>query len=625
MQTIEAKGYAGKQLRVDLGTWKSQSEPISAEMSRLYLGGAGYAARLLYDELPKGIDPLSPESIMVVATGPLSMSAVPGGGSAVLCFKSPLTGVWGESRVGGDSGPDLKKAGFDYVIVRGKSSKPVYLVIRDGKCEFRDAAHLLGKTVSEKCAEIRKAVDYAKASVLCIGAAGEHQVRISAVMSDDRAAGRCGGGAVWGSKNLIAIAIIGTGKVPAADPARYKKVIKDTHDEIKTIPGFLGMQSGGTIGDTPANDTDGDWPTKNWQSNSWGKGIELHDRYLARNFIEGFGCYRGCTMACARRVQVPDGEYKTPVHGGAEYESITCFTAYVLNENMDAAVYSTWLCNELGLDTISTGSLIAFAMECFEKGMLSKLDPDHLDLRWGNAEILPVMVNKIAHREGLGNILADGVRQAASVIGQGSEEFAIHVKGLEGPAHDPRSGKALAITYATANRGMCHIHPLEGMAWDRGKLDWGMKKYGVPDPENVERWAETQKGGAVALLQDGLALPEVLGTCKFYMYGGVTVDHWAEMVSAQTGWELDGRELLRISERVLNLQRMFNVREGITRKDDVIPPRVRAVPSFGKYSTEPEVELVNLDGLLDEYYQKRGWDLATGIPTPAKLKELDLA
>ena len=188
----------------------------------------------------------------------------------------------------------------------------------------------------------------------------------------------------------------------------------------------------------------------------------------------------------------------------------------------------------------------------------------------------------------------------------------------------PRSGKALAITYATGNRGMCHIHPLEGMAWDRGKIDWGMTKYGVRDPNEVERWDEKGKGGDVALLQDGLALPEVLGTCKFYMYGGVTVDHWAEMVSALTGWSIDGHELLKISERVINLQRLFNVREGITRKDDQIPARVRALPSFGKYSTEPDCEVIDLDAMLLEYYQHRGWNPETGIPTPEKLEELGL-
>ena len=619
------KGYAGHQLRVDLNHWEARSEPIPEEMTRKYLGGAGYGARLLYDELPQNIDPLGPENIMLLATGPLSMSQIPGGGSLVLCFKSPLTRIWGESRVGGDVGPELKKAGFDYVIIKGRSAKPVYLIIRDGQWEFRDASHLVGKSVSEKSAMLRSELGDKRLVVLCIGQAGENQVKIASVMCDDRAAGRCGGGAVWGSKNLLAVAIRGTKKVEPADPENFKKFFKSTHDGIKTNPLFLGMQAGGTIGDMPGNDEGGDWPSRNWAANSWGKGTDLFEVYKTKNFIKGYGCYKGCTLACARWVKVEDGEFKTPEHGGAEYESISCFTAYVLNENMEAAIRSTYLCNEYGLDTISCGAIIAFAMECFERGLFSKEQLQGLDLTWGNAAVLPVMVTKIAFREGLGDLLAEGVRTASERIGRGAEEFAIHVKGLEGPAHDPRSGKALAITYATANRGMCHIHPLEGMAWDRGKVDWGMVKYGVPDPNEVERWDERNKGGAVATLQDGLALPEVLGTCKFYMYGGVTVDLWADMLSALTGWAIDGKELLKISERVLNLQRLFNVREGITAKDDRLPERVKALPAFGKYSAEEECVVHDLDAMLREYYQKRGWDPNTGIPTMEKLRELDLA
>jgi aldehyde:ferredoxin oxidoreductase len=330
-------------------------------------------------------------------------------------------------------------------------------------------------------------------------------------------------------------------------------------------------------------------------------------------------------MACARWVHSKDAKYTAPEHGGAEYESISCFTSYVLNQNMDAAVHSTWLCNELGLDTISTGAMIAFAMDCQEHGLLTAEQAGGLDLSWGNAEVLPVLVRQIAYRQGLGDLLAEGVRNAAQEIGSGAEDLAIHVKGLEGPAHDPRSGKALGLTYATGNRGMCHIQPVEGMAWDRGKLDWGLMRHGVPDPNSVERWDEKGKGYVVPILQNGLALPDIVGTCKFYMYGGVTVDHWAEMISALTGWEIDGAELLKISERCINLQRMFNVREGITPKDDQLPKRVRTIPAFGKYQDEPDCVTHDLDGLLAEYYAARGWDPVSGAPTLEKQQELGLA
>ena len=619
------KGYAGYQLRVNLDRLETQIETVAEATNRKFLGGAGYAARLLYDELKPGIDPLSPQNIMVLATGPLSLNQVPGGGSIMLCFKSPLTNVWGESRVGGDFGPDLKKAGFDYVVFEGRSSEPVYIVIEDQKVSFHNAVHLLGKNVSEKTAAIIEESGNKKFSVLCIGPAGEKLVKFAAVMSGDRAAGRCGGGAVWGSKNLIAVAVTGSHKVEAARPVQLKKILHEAFDEIKTNPMFVGMKTFGTIGDLPGNDDSGDWPTKNWQSNSWGKGPELFDHYSTKNFLKGFGCYKGCTMACARKAHVADGPYQTPVHGGAEYESISCFTAYLLNENMDAAIYSTYLCNEYGLDTISTGAMIAFAMECFAKGCLTPEQINGMDLSWGNAEVLPILVKQIALREGLlGNLLAEGVRIAARIIGQGAEEYAIHVKGLEGPAHDPRSGKALGVTYATANRGMCHIHPLEGMAWDRGKLDWGMADYGVPDPNQVERWNEQGKGKVVQLLQNGLVLPDVIGTCKFYMYGGITIDHWANFIAALTGWDIDGNELLKAGERAINMQRLFNVREGITAKDDFLPERVRTVPSSGKYSTAEDCVTQDLESMLRDYYQARDWDPVSGAPKEEKLRELGL-
>lgn len=291
---------------------------------------------------------------------------------------------------------------------------------------------------------------------------------------------------------------------------------------------------------------------------------------------------------------------------------------------MDAAIHCTYLCNEYGLDTISTGAMIAFAMECFEKGLLSPEQLGGLDLTWGNDRVLPVMVKKIALREGLGDILAEGVRNAAGIIGKGSEEFAIHVKGLEGPAHDPRSGKALAVTYATGNRGMCHIHPLEGMAWDRGKLDWGLMKYGVQDPNEIERWDEKGRGSVVKLLQDGLCLPDVIGTCKFYMYAGITVDHWADFINGLTGWGIDGQELLKIGERAINIQRLFNIREGLTARDDYLPERVRSVPAFGKYATQKDCAVGDLEGMLQEYYLARGWDPQSGVPIDEKLKELEL-
>ena len=260
-----------------------------------------------------------------------------------------------------------------------------------------------------------------------------------------------------------------------------------------------------------------------------------------------------------------------------------------------------------------------------EKGLITKEDTDGLELTWGNGSVLPRMVMMMAGREGLGDLLAEGVKRAAERRGGGAEKFAVHVKGMEGPAHDPRSGKALAVAYGTANRGMCHIHPLEAMAWDSGKMDFGLMKYGLTDPESVDRWDERGKGGAVRLLQDCLILPDVVGICKFYMYSGLTIDHLAALLTSLTGKDIDAHTLLMAGERVTNLQRLFNFREGFSKKEDALPDRVKTVPVMGKYQSAPDCGIKDYDGMLADYYEARGWDPDTGAPKKSKLKELGLA
>jgi aldehyde:ferredoxin oxidoreductase len=385
-----------------------------------------------------------------------------------------------------------------------------------------------------------------------------------------------------------------------------------------------GFRQSGTIGDLAANDDGGDWPTKNWQSNSWGKGIELLDHYEEKNFVRSYGCYKGCSIRCGRKVKVDGGAYETPEHGGAEYESISSFTAFVLNEDMDAAIHCSYLCNEYGLDTISAGAVIAFAMECFEKGILNQADFGDIDPNWGATASLPCFLELIAKRQGIGDLLAEGVKAASKQLGEKARSIAIHVKGMEGPAHDPRCGKSLALAYGTANRGMCHIHPVEAMAWDSGKMDWGLMKYGLTDPELVDPWKEEGKGKDLVLLQNGMILPDILGTCKFFMYAGITLDHWAQILSALTGWQIQGADLLIIGERVFNLQRMFNIREGLTCEDDMLPMRALSIPKFGKYKDQPDCVTHSYPDMLQDYYKHRGWDVLTGIPTREKLVEMGL-
>jgi len=617
-------GYFGKQLRVSLDSKEILKENIDASILRKYLGGVGYAARVLYDEIPEGTHPLLPENKLMFTTSPLTANRIPGGGSIMLCFKSPLTNAWGESRCGGDFGPNLKSAGYDALIIEGKSDLPVYLVINDDRVFIKPAKHLIGKKITEKTKIIRDELKDPKLSVMCIGPAGENLVKIATVMFEHRAAGRCGAGAVMGSKNLIGIAVKGSHKTPIAQPEKLTETIKTCLKILRENDFSTNLKKHGTTGDMAANDAAGDWPTKNWYSNSWGKAEQIYDQFFNKHLVKNHGCYTGCPIACGRISEVREGRFKTPVHEGSEYESLSAFTAFVFNENIEAAIQATYLCNEFGIDTISAGAIIAFAMECYENGILKKEEVGGMDLSWGNPAALPELVRMISLREGIGDMLAEGVKIASERLGGGSEKYAIHGKGLEAPAHDPRSGKVLGVTYGTANRGMCHIHPLEGMAYDSGKMDWGLMKYGVPDPNTIDRWDEKGKGKIVKILQDALILPDILNTCKFFIYAGIYIDHLAELLSAATGWHIDGQELLKVGERVMNLQRLFNMREGFRREDDLLPERMKQKPAFGFYKNEGRCAIKDFEGMLDEYYTARGWDTETGIPTKEKLLELEL-
>lgn len=619
-------GYAGSVLRVNLTHGTCTPEALDTAVARQFIGGAGYAAHVLFTELQPHIDPLGLDNKLLLLSGPLSDNRVPGGGSIMACFKSPLTGLWGQSRCGGNAGPDLRRAGFDLVIIEGKSSIPQYLEIAEGQGLLHDASPLVGKDVYEKDDWLKAHYSAlsGRTNVLCIGPAGERLVRFASIMHRDRAAGRAGGGAVMGSKNLLGVVIRGTQTVTLADARQFTAAVRESLRVVRASDACQGFHRFGTVGDLAANDADGDWPTKNWQSNNWGKGEQLLDHFQERNFLRPHACYTGCPIACGRMAHVDGGPFSTPEHEGAEYETISVFTAYTMNANMDAAVHCGYLCNKYGLDTISTGALMAFVMECFEHALVSKDDLEGLEPRWGDEASMTALITLIVERRGMGRLFGEGVRQAAAVIGNGAEAFAVHVKGLEGPAHDPRSGKALGITYATGSRGMCHIQPLEGMTYDRGKVDWGMTAYGVRDPQTLDRWDEQGKGKDVAILQNGLSLPDMLGTCKFMCYAGITPEHWADMLNAACGWSVTGADLVRAGERAANLQRLFNMREGAGRKDDTLPQRVLQIPGFGAYAHEPRCVISDTDALLDEYYATRGWERTSGNPSRETLAALGL-
>ncbi len=607
-------GYTGKLLRIDLSKEKVSVEKIEPDILRKFIGGVGYGAKLLYDELPVGIDPLSLENKIAFVTGPLTGTGAPGSGSVEVCFKSPLTGIWAEARSGGEWGGALKKAGYDFLVIEGKAREPKYIVIDDGKVEIRPATKLKGKTTSKKDKLVKDELNSDKFEIVTIGPAGENLVKFANIMTGENAFGRCGGGAVMGSKNLLAVAVRGTGKIPIANPVEFSQMSKESYRKVLSGTGKAGMSEGGTTALLVGCDFLGDIPTKNWRSNSWGKGEELYDHFKRNNLVRAEPCYKGCVLRCKRIAGVESGRWKTPQHGGSEYESIASFTFFVMNDDMDAAVHADYLCNEYGIDTVSTGSAIAFAMDCYAEGIINKEEADGLALTWGDAEVMIALIHKIANREGIGRVLCEGVRRASQQIGRGSDKLAIEVKGLEGAAHDPRAAKSQAVLYGTNNRGMCHMHPNEGKLYDANKIDFGLIPYGLPDPHTIDRFSEEGRGKIVKGLQDCGIIADILGVCRFYLFEGLESEDFARLMVALTGWDIDGRELLDAGERVINVQRLFNTREGIRKTDDMLPERCLKRPEFGKYSSVEECEIKNYEQMLEEYYEARGWDKKTGVP-----------
>lgn len=616
------KGYTGKYLEVDLGDRTSRIHDLPEGLLRAYIGGAGLACRILYDRQTAGSDPLGPESMLVIAAGPLTDPAVPGGGSLEICARSPLTGGWAEARLGTDAGFALRRAGWEMILIRGASATPIALVVDDGSVDFVPAEDLSGLPCSEKERHLADRLGDGF-EVLSIGPAGERQVPFASVLCGHRAAGRCGMGAVMGAKRVLAIALRGSGAVKKASPGKWAAAVRSAHQKVRENPMSSEFRKGGTMGGMPYSDASGDFPSRNWQSNSNGKGQAIHDRFYGRNFVRAEGCYRGCPVRCGRKVHVPEGPLETPVHDGGEYESISAFTAFVDCDDVDAAVRASFLCNEYGLDTISTGAVIAFAFECADRGLLPREPEPGVRLEWGHAAGLPLLVERIAKREGIGDRLAQGVRTLAGQLGPGACAAAVHVKGLEGAAHDPRSGKLLGLTYGTNSRGMCHIHPVEGKDFDADKVTFGLERFGLPDPETVPPWSEDNKGAIGALLQDFGVLFEMFATCKFYSYCGLEVEDYRDLINAATGWDMSAAELLQAGERVNNLQRLFNLREGFTSGDDLLPERVTQVPAFGRYANQPDCVIRDFPAMLADYYQARGWD-REGVPTDGKLAQLGL-
>ncbi|MCK5548884.1 MAG: aldehyde ferredoxin oxidoreductase family protein [Thermoplasmata archaeon] len=604
-------GLFGKLLDVDLTKGSIGDYSIPKEYAKKYIGGKGLASRILLDEF-KGRDPLSHENILIFMTGPLTGLIVPGAGRHVVVTKSPLTGFYGEAYAGGFFGSELKGTGYDGIIFRGRAEEPVYLSIIDGHADISPAHDLWGKSTGET-EDILKA-KHEGSKVSSIGPAGENLVFFAAIINDkNRAAGRCGVGAVMGSKNLKAVAVKGNRKPRVEHAKAFEKARSEFSKTLTEPKGMKRFGQYGTSDGVESLHESGILPTKNFKHGTFDKfenitGEKLHDTIM----IKRDTC-TACPVRCKRVVKGQfEGHEILPEYGGPEYETVAAFGSLLSIDDLSFISLANQMCNALGLDTISTGNVIAFAMEAEEKGLLG--EPE---IRWRDASAAIDLIDQIALREGSGRLLADGVKRLSEKIG--GEEFAIHVKGMEMPMHEPRGKKSLGISYATSPRGASHLEGLHDTMIQKTTSP----ELGINEP--MDRLAVEGKALAAKNFEDARAFTNSLILCVFtttmtgkdYNFPLIRV-----MVNGITGLEIDAEEMLRIGERNYNLGRMFAVREGLTSMDDDLPPRFKqeALP-FG--DRKEMISRDDLDKMLTEYYQLRGWD-ESGRPTKERLKELEV-
>lgn len=616
----------GKVLRVNMSKEKILKDKLEENITRKFVGGRCLGAKILFDKVRQGINPLGPENKLVIATGVLTGIPFAGNSRYVIMAKSPLTGIWGEANASGFFGPELKRAGYDVVIIEGKADTPVYLWIHDDEAEIKDASHLWGKITGETQRIIREEVKDRKTRVACIGPGGENLVKYACVISDlNRAAGRTGMGAVMGSKNLKAIAVRGTEKIEFAHEKRLMELVRIANKEVwEGVYGDL-LHKYGTDGDLDDLDATGRLPTKNFRKCTFEGSDKITGETMAETILKKRGACYACPVACIRVVEAKEPYVIDPAYGGPEYETTAALGSLCMNDNLVAVAKANELCNKYSIDTISTGVVIAFAMECYEKGLIAKEDTQGIDLTWGNPNAIIQLIEKIAKRKGFGDILAEGVKKAAEKIGKGAEGFAIHIKGQEVPMHEPRGKKGLGLSYATSNRGACHLQAEHDDIFEGEK--WLCPEIGL-DTTLAPRdrlYLGKEKAKLVKIAGDLWALYDSLIVCKFTAYpeGGIGVRRLTDIVAAATGWEVTINELMAVGERAFNLCRTFNVREGITRKDDTLPTRLMEPLREGPYEGET-ISQNTLHKVLDYYYDLRGWDKKTGIPTRRKLEELDL-
>lgn len=585
-------GYSGKVLRIDLTKQKLTVEEMKRQMISDYFGGKGFGVKLLLDELPAGVDPLGPDNKLILAVGPFTATPIPTSNRYGVFFRSPLTGFLGESYSGGFYAPEIKKAGYDVIIIQGRATGPVYVHIRDGEVTFKDATALWGLDTHVTEDTIKQEIGNKKVKVATIGPAGEHLVKFACICNDYwRQAGRCGGGAVMGSKNLKAIAIEGSGRIQLADEDRLRAMARDL---LLKVPKGLSLTKNGTLGRVEQQIGLGTFPTRYWHEGFFDSYREIDATAMHEKiFVRNMGCYN-CTLTCGKRCLVRDGKYAGTEIEGPEYETVYTFGGLCTISDIRAIVKINDVCDRLGIDTMSGGNVIALAMEAYEKGKLK----DEPTIHYGNAEDALRLVEDIAYRRGLGKLLAEGIKPAADALGMA--DVAIHCKGLEPAGYDPRGLKGMGLGYAVSSRGGCHLRSVA---------------YHYESVGAVDRFASKDKAAFVVGLEDRVAIIDSAIVCVFARDLFFGWEDLCEMYEMVTGLKTTKVDLCEKSNRIITTARRFNIREGLTRADDLLPRRFMEEPLPRGPSKGSVITRAEMDEMLDEYYVLRGWN-REGVPGP---------
>ena len=618
------QGVAGKILRVNLTTQSITTDEPDEEFYRTYLGGAGFVAYYLLREVPPGIDPLSPENKLIFAFGPMTGLPMPGATRNCVGAKSPLTGGFSKSEVGGFWPMAAKQAGYDAIIIEGKSESPVYVMLTDEAVEIRDAGHLWGRSVMETHDTLIEETGISRLRTCSIGIGGENMVRYACVINDLKdAAGRGGLGAVMGSKNLKTIAAAGKWKPQPADPERIRELTLNMNSNFLDVPIFaksLHEVGTGEHSQMVGGNAVGNMPSHNFGRNDFPAVEKITATTAMEEHGAGMLACAACAVRCKKTVQLNEPWNVDPRNGGPEYESLAALGSSCGVDDLPSIIKANELANLYSLDTISLGVSIAFGMECFEKEILTREDTGGIDLRFGNAEAMLQMVEAIARREGIGDLLANGVKAASEALGQGTDEFAIHVKGLEIPMHDPRVKQGLGVVYAVEAAGADHCAGMHDTAATQdGPGFEHFRSMGAirPLPANdlsADKVANQKAAHTYSMFRDSVVV------CQFVPW---TIEEQVEIIRAVTGWSYSVREALMLGQRVATLGRIFNLREGITAETDTLPRRMfQPTPTGGLKNGGIDQE--KMQDAISLFYGMMGWDEQTGMPTRAHLGELGI-